>query len=85
MHPRVKNGTSVSFPGTIVSILAFSGRALSCVSEYLCFIDLICAFVSKLCPKVLASLLNDISIYEWFHRILCFLIVGKGVVNILFF
>ena len=32
------------------------------------YLDLLCAFISKICLKVIVSLLNDILAYKRFHR-----------------
>ena len=41
---------------------------LSCVCEHLSHLNLFCASISNICPKVTASLLYAISAYERFHR-----------------
>ena len=63
--------------------------ASSCPSYELCLwvsllhLSLFCASISKICPQIIACLLNTISVYKRFHRTPHFQIAGETCIDVL--
>ena len=62
-----------------------AARALTCVCEYPLYLNLFCAFIKKLCPKVIAFSLYTILAYKMFHRNALLSDSGENLYNNCFF
>ena len=85
--PKQQEGPRrVPSPGTTLSVSAPKRhRFEQGLRASVLYLDLFCASISKMCPKVIASLIYAILVYGRLHRTLHFGTLGKTCIQVISF